>query len=356
MDKLNEINTEKNNKFRNIKIDVIKGIAVFLVIWGHFIQYTTGHPYEYFENSVFKLIYSFHMPLFALISGYLFYATVQRKKLKEIIYSRIKGILIPIIIWVTINWLIYGLLKRNFNISEWFNIFTGNFLWFLWSIIAVSICLALIVKKIPKQMQLIAIIIGFFVMYIFPNSELNLFIYPFFVFGFFINKNKEKFNKYRNSKYNFLIIIIFAVLLLFFNKDCYIYNTGITIWNSKNGIIQQSIIDVYRYIIGLLGSISVVIIIDKVIGNININVKKYLIELGQYSMQIYIIQSLFFGLYLKVINRIVEYFGINILTKNMLFYNLIITPILSIIAIFMILIIIKYIEKNKKISKIVFGR
>ena len=47
-------------------IDALRGFAILLVIVGHLIQfnYRTG-----IENSIFNIIYSFHMPLFFFISG-----------------------------------------------------------------------------------------------------------------------------------------------------------------------------------------------------------------------------------------------------------------------------------------------
>lgn len=51
---------------KDIKISNVKGILIFLVVFGHFIEI---YKSEYYELFVF--IYSFHMPLFILISGYL---------------------------------------------------------------------------------------------------------------------------------------------------------------------------------------------------------------------------------------------------------------------------------------------
>ena len=63
-------------KERILYLDVLKAICIVLVVVGHCIQYGSGNGYylekAYFENPMFIFIYSFHMPLFALISGYLF--------------------------------------------------------------------------------------------------------------------------------------------------------------------------------------------------------------------------------------------------------------------------------------------
>ena len=52
-----------NQTHRNLSIDIMKGIAILLMIWEH---YTTSRlPYEQ------AFVYSFHIPLFFLVGGYL---------------------------------------------------------------------------------------------------------------------------------------------------------------------------------------------------------------------------------------------------------------------------------------------
>ena len=41
-------------------IDIAKGIALFLVVWGHLVPD---------DSTVFRIIFSFHMPLFFILSG-----------------------------------------------------------------------------------------------------------------------------------------------------------------------------------------------------------------------------------------------------------------------------------------------
>ena len=69
------------NYKRKIFLDEIKGLAMILTVFGHAIQNGSGAEfYEnqlYFDNSMFKFIYSFHMPLFMLVSGYLFSYSIK---------------------------------------------------------------------------------------------------------------------------------------------------------------------------------------------------------------------------------------------------------------------------------------
>jgi|APCry1669193181_1035450.scaffolds.fasta_scaffold45876_2 fucose 4-O-acetylase-like acetyltransferase len=55
-----------NPKFRDQSLDIAKGIAIILVVIGHAIQ----NRYVNFDELLgFRLIYSFHMPLFIFLSG-----------------------------------------------------------------------------------------------------------------------------------------------------------------------------------------------------------------------------------------------------------------------------------------------
>ena len=56
---------------RIIWADSLKGILMLLVILGHSIQVTMGETGE--NTHVWNLIYSFHMPAFMAVSGWLMY-------------------------------------------------------------------------------------------------------------------------------------------------------------------------------------------------------------------------------------------------------------------------------------------
>lgn len=83
---------------RIIAFDYLKGIAIFLVVWCHCIQYIFG---ETFDNTFYSIIYSFHMPLFMIISGYL-----SSKKTDDSIITlavaKFRRLIIPNISWGSI--------------------------------------------------------------------------------------------------------------------------------------------------------------------------------------------------------------------------------------------------------------
>ena len=79
-------------------LNFVKGIAAFLVLWGHIVQYGIT-DYSFFDDPMYILIYSFHMPVFIVISGYLFYKSYHRNAFGALLKKKLTGILYPGVIW-----------------------------------------------------------------------------------------------------------------------------------------------------------------------------------------------------------------------------------------------------------------
>ena len=69
-------------------LDVLKGIAIILMVMGHVIPWTLDKSFihqpllslsgnELYLSLVYKIIYSFHMPLLFFVSGFLFYKPIK---------------------------------------------------------------------------------------------------------------------------------------------------------------------------------------------------------------------------------------------------------------------------------------
>lgn len=50
--------TSNNLTDRDSYIDFIKGISIILVLWGHLVQYLSDGAFDFFDDTVFKSIYS----------------------------------------------------------------------------------------------------------------------------------------------------------------------------------------------------------------------------------------------------------------------------------------------------------
>lgn len=137
---------------RNEKIDVLRGWAIILVVFGHCMEYASGHEFfsvnGIYNNLIFKAIYSFHMPLFACISGWLFGRTIEKYASFDIIRRKAESLIIPIASWITL-WMLLNaglsIIRGNIDfaawVKGWFGMFLTNF-WFLW---AIFVCMLLVV-------------------------------------------------------------------------------------------------------------------------------------------------------------------------------------------------------------------
>ena len=80
---------------RDKNLDLYKGVLIILVILGHALQFGFGPQYRFselfYDDFMFRAIYTFHMPLFMTISGFLFYYS-NSKSYQSVILSKIKYI------------------------------------------------------------------------------------------------------------------------------------------------------------------------------------------------------------------------------------------------------------------------
>ena len=288
---------------RNQKIDFIRAFAIITVLIGHSIQFGLGpNAGNCLENNVFKFIYSFHMPLFMLISGYLFYHTCTDHSFSANILSRFTTLFIPIIMWNIFHFIIYIYHdSSHYAISYFFKKYLSTMIansWFLWAIFYCSFAV-LIVNSFFKDSPVIYLI-GLAFTFVIPDSynlSLYKFMYPYFVIGYFYHKYSKTINEnyhslLDNRKTWGLSAVIFAVLLYFFNTDSYIYTTGYTLLG-KDALPQLGI-DIYRFFIGLFGSIFIVISLLKIYPKLNNKIMKGFSIIGIHSLGIYMISGLIF--------------------------------------------------------------
>lgn len=80
-------------------IDIAKGLCILLVVMGHILQFNcTGNS----SQTVFNFIYSFHMPVFVMLSGYV--ASLSRDKIVNgnaicFIKKKFVQLVIPFLVW-----------------------------------------------------------------------------------------------------------------------------------------------------------------------------------------------------------------------------------------------------------------
>ncbi len=290
---------EEKSNFLNI----LKGIAIFLMLYGHCIQYMDVTGQSFWNNPTFLFIYSFHMPLFMLVSGYTFYFSFIKRDWKSLIAHKSQQMIQPILCFGIAAWyLTFGIeYMRQGNFGA---VLDGNWwlslkdTWFLWSVLANSIWMALIYKWISaRSVRILGILIGFFFVSLFPNMHLNIYMYPYFVAGFWYHRYEKILEKW--IKYMVVcFMLIFSVLFVFFRKEYLIYITKI--WGDVYSLKTYAMINLYRWGIGFAGSalaLAFTYWLTKLVGQGKI--RCYLETMGKYSLQVYCLSIVFLSFYLQ---------------------------------------------------------
>lgn len=94
-------NSVDNKNMRIEWVDIAKGIGMLLVVWAHI--HDTG--------DLCTVIYSFHMPLFFVLSGYLF-KTDKYNGIWEFLMKKKKSLIMPYLMLSFITLLFYILINK----------------------------------------------------------------------------------------------------------------------------------------------------------------------------------------------------------------------------------------------------
>lgn len=127
-------------KKRILTLDIAKAICIILVVVGH---YSPANQPEW-HSILWKLIYSFHMPLFLFASGYVYIHYKKAEPYFTFVKKKVQRLMIPYfvvsILIVTIKLLMQGnaFVENPVTASSYLKIFytneAGYFLWFIWSL------------------------------------------------------------------------------------------------------------------------------------------------------------------------------------------------------------------------------
>lgn len=344
-------------KNRSITIDMLKTLAIILMIVGHCVVYGSGvdNPMGK-HHAIHHYIYSFHMPLFALVSGYLFYFSVKKRTMKEIFKTRVEGIIIPLIAWqFFMN--VYRIIFYAIRDGEWdflrlirgYSYLYGN-MWFLWAMLFCS--LAVMLLHYLFKDNIFGYLIVLFLTFLPYKQEIIrwMWLFPYFSCAFFFAKYKDasaikKIIRKINTPLGIITIFIIHILLVYFWKmDYYIYTYGYerSFLVSKN-IPYTIFCSLYRFTAGIVGTVFYALIFKKLqsfLENKNCNFK-YVQLISKYTLGIYVYSVYFLNEFIKCM--------------TFLHFNIYIVLIESIIITVLSVITFVYVEKNKWLNILLLG-
>ena len=247
---------------RNQFVDTIKAILIILVVMGHSIQYGGGAYYLnndlYYDNYLFRAIYTFHMPMFMILSGF-FFGYTNNNNLRTIICSRLKSIGIPFVAYCTILYFVWWYSNdiSEFYVSDFIRKMKIN-MWFLSSVLVNSLIVAIGYYLLKSYSSLLLIFI-FFLLFFIPDEKVyapHKYMYLFFVVGYWLNDRhgvKDAINRWIDNKWLVLLLLISFVLIVYSYDECmFIYKGGFCIMTGFGIDYNMLFLDVLRFIEGFI--------------------------------------------------------------------------------------------------------
>lgn len=240
-----------NNSIERVQwLDIAKGIGIFLVVIGH-----TG-----LTKVIATWIWSFHMPLFFILSGFSFTFT-KSPSLIKFIKKRIRNLLIPYIIFSLIVYLWsllinYELFRLNY--SELFLGWRGLALWFIPVLFCTEIIYFVISKTLNNILLLFVVIFSLLIGYFFYENNIH-FLFKFEVvftsiFFYYIgNKFLKKIVCFFFKFDTFILFIMSFCFLLLSILLSYINYPGLDMAYNYIGIFYIT------YVNAVVGTVFIVI-------------------------------------------------------------------------------------------------
>jgi len=315
-----------NTQLRDQFLDIAKGLAIILVVVGHVIQ---GSSDKFDDLLWFKVIYSFHMPLFVFLSGSVAAIAFSPERIQSGMLVLIKQaktriakasirLLLPFISWCVINQLVYHQSDSVFSATVLAFRRPDTALWFL---LAIFYCITLaslfditfagLYKALKRchmdsasnwvadgriQIALTILIWWAFREHTPRGAGLSL-IRPYFIY-YMLGIGFYRYLYPKLSAWNYLpAIIIFILLIPLWDRTT--VNNIISM--EITSLIPNLLIYFYAAVVALSGSLMMIGIAKAITNSSAKWIKQFLVLCGQLSLGIYAIHYFFLAYEPKVI-------------------------------------------------------
>ncbi|MEK7594272.1 MAG: acyltransferase family protein [Patescibacteria group bacterium] len=206
---------KSTSKPYNAYLDVLKGFAIAMVVLGHSIQTSLPNG-SYDDNILFRIIYSFHMPLFMFLSGAAAAYSLRPMNWK-FLQRKFNMLVIPFFAWYVVSYFLgdaYKLTSFPTYIHK-FIVSPDNGLWFLWILFLNFVALA-VIKKLSGRIGLISYPLVWLAIFAVPTGQYGIGLVkwhlPFFAVGYLIFLYREALARYRRPVL-YLCAISFPLLV-----------------------------------------------------------------------------------------------------------------------------------------------
>src|SRR5450759_1864593 len=253
---------------RAIGVDALRGFAILLVVLGHSISNAenllraSGYNLEYYVSN---FLYTFHMPLFFLVSGYVLFG----KRIK--VGDRAIRLMLPFFAWIPINWFVNRYIHHypfplrfgttlNDTILQ-----PGMVLWFLPSLFLCSLLLIPVIhlEKVRSWFGEASLGIIFVTVNLLPYDKLGVlqvkYFFFFFAAGYLLSKHRGRIEQIGRERTAVALALLSVAFLVSFT---FLYYYGLI----KPYAFPISLVDLFktpsayliRYLLACLGILGAI--------------------------------------------------------------------------------------------------
>jgi acyltransferase len=215
-------------------IDTCKGIGIFLVVIGH----------TMIQNNYRGVIYSFHMPLFFFISGYLF-SIKKYSNIGEVLFSKAKSLLVPYLFFSFISIILLRILIhqpiavttfiKTLLISKRNSIYYDDPLWFLTSLFTIEILFYLLLKYLKNNLLIffIVMLLAYFSSIVLNPTGQNILPWSFdqslyYIFYFGLGNISKNIGILKDNLKKSIYLIVLSFIYLVLQIDSSLFNKGLS--------------------------------------------------------------------------------------------------------------------------------
>lgn len=299
--------TEQNNNKKQVKstipwIDIAKGLGILLVVVGH---YNPINAPEYWKL-IHRFVYSFHMPLFFLVSGYLYqytnndnYISFVRKKLLRL------GL--PFV-FVAVAYFVIKLVASQYvelaypvNLSSLLQLFNNPLksyvpiLWFLHALIGIFLIYPILRMFLNS---VVVLIFSLLIVFLFAIFEIELLVFknmfdflPYFSVGVLVGQyfTEDDFTRLGQIKVSLLLLFltIFSFAMFTFTNQ---------LWGGLGNYT--------KFLPGVLGAFLLISFANVIYKK---KYSKLFSQLGVASMSIYLFHTIFESTFRILMTKYTEF-------------------------------------------------
>lgn len=278
-------------KNRLIWIDKLKGFLIILVIVGHSIANIIGNTAAN-NDYLWCLIYSFHMPAFIAVSGYLQYRpnSMNRQPIGPQIRRRFSQLLVPFFVWSAAYFAVRGRIESFLNCI----IMPNSTFWFLWALFFICVIFAVFDElsyklKVRHEIAMggASVLFAFILIMLKDIHELGiqyvLYYFIFYIIGYYIHKYDL------TTKRAMPLLLLSAIWFLLASYwRPHILPSFVPLTGGSATMLRF----VYKFVVALVAVVAMLSIAPRIMNGNNV-AGMVLTWLGKFSLGIYVIHLTF---------------------------------------------------------------